>query len=243
VAPIPVASTAPAAPVFAPPPIVTPVSPSPASTDLGGYNSTQIATATAMNSALAAHGYKQADQGLYMAFQRAMGLTADGYPGTGTMGKLAAVLSAQGIPMAQVPIYPWRAGAWDGKNAPTAASWSGASATPTPGAPVVMPPPNPSGGAAPIPQMPTAPTPQAPSAGGGGGSLTPPSASAGTVAPETSKKLSTGAIVVGAVGAAALVGLVAMAVAGKKKTGRRGPSGKRGKRGPAKRKTRKKARR
>ena len=239
VAPIPVASSAPAAPVFAPPPIVTPVSPSPASTDLGGYNSTQIATATAMNSALAAHGYKQADQGLYMAFQRAMGITADGYPGTGTMGKLAVVLSSQGIPMAQVPIYPWHAGAWDGKNAPTAASWSGTSATPTPGAPVVMPPPIPSGGAAPVPQMPAA---QAPSSGGGGGSLTPPAASAGTVAP-AEKKLSTGAIVVGAVGAAAVVGLLAMALTGKKKTGRRGPSGKRGKRGPAKRKTKKSKRR
>ncbi len=251
-----------------PPPIVTPVSPSPASTDLGGYNATQIATATAMNSALAAHGYKQADQGIYMAFQRAMGLTADGYPGTGTMGQLSKVLAASGIPMAQVPIYPWHAGAWDGKNAPTAASWSGASAP----------------SAAPAPAAPAAPAAAAAAAAADAAS-TPAqadqaaaaaqaaidaanraaaaattqkqaddaaaaakvaqtaldtAAAKGGTAPGTgivTKKLSTGAIVAGAVGAAAVVGLLAMALTGKKKTGRRGPSGKRGKRGPAKRKS------
>jgi hypothetical protein len=53
------------------------------------------------------------------------------------------------------------------------------------------------------------------------------------VAPVEEKKLSTGAIVAGAIGVAALVGLVAVAVSGKK--GHRGKAGKRGARGPARR--------
>lgn len=222
---------APSAPAPMPEPTVTPV-PTPAPTASSAYSGAQIAAATAMNSALSAHGYKQADQGLYMAFQRAMGLTADGYPGTGTMGKLRAVLASAGIPMASVPIYPWRAGAWDGTNAPTAASWSGAAATPTT-SPVVTPPPPPSSGG-------IAPPPPAPSGGGAApaaappGSTTPVAAGGGTIVPPTpSKKLSTGAIVVGAIGAAALVGLVAMAATGKKK----GHRGARGARGPARRKS------
>lgn len=47
------------------------------------------------------------------------------------------------------------------------------------------------------------------------------------VTPEAKKKLSTGAIVAGAIGAAALVGLIAVAATGKK-TGRRGARGRRG---------------
>lgn len=221
-----------------PPPQVTPV-PTPAAS--GGYSSSQIAAATAMNSALAAHGYKQADQGLYMAFQRAMGLTADGYPGTGTMGKLQAVLASVGTSMAQVPIYPWHAGAWDGKNAPTAASWSGAST------PVASRPPVPVEATPPPPQpgtVPTTPGGTLPGGGGtipsgGGGVTTTPgggvSPAPGTVvvAPETKKGLSKGAIVVGAIGAAALLGLGAMALTGKK-TGHRGA---RGVRRPARRKS------
>lgn len=236
--------------VPAPPPLVTPVP-----SGGGAYTSGQIAAATAMNDALTAHGYKQTDMGLYKEFQRAMGIASDGYPGTGTMGRLAAVLASAGIPMAQVPIYPWHAGSWDGKNAPTAASWSGASAPssggggaapPYKGPAEALPPPGPGG---PGPGGITTPTAgggtTTPAGGGttpasGGGTTTP---GGGAVVTSEPKKLSTGAIVAGAVGAAALVGLLAMAVMSKKKTGRRGPSGKRGKRGPAKRKSRKKARR
>lgn len=222
--PPPVPVTAPVAP---PPPIVTPV-PTPAPTTSSGYSSAQIAAATAMNSALSAHGYKEADQPLYRAFQHAMGLTADGYPGSGTMGKLRAVLAAAGIPMATVPVYPWRAGAYDGVNAPTAASWSGASA-PVPAPP---PPPAPSGGGAPIPSAGGGDMAPAPSAGGGGGTTAPAApAAGGLVAPTASKKISTGAIVAGAIGATALVGLLAFAATGHKK-GRRGA---RGARGPARR--------
>ncbi len=260
-------------PVPTPPPLVTPVP----SGGGGSYTSGQIIAAAAMNDALAAHGYKQTDMGLYKEFQRSMGIAADGYPGTGTMGRLAAVLASQGIPMAQVPIYPWHAGAWDGKNAPTAASWSGASA------PVQF---TPAPSAAPVPVA-------AAAAAAAAAASTPPQADAAAAAAQAAidsaaraaaaattqkqaddaaaaakvaqsaldtavakggtppagaiekKKLSTGAIVAGAVGAAAVVGLLAMALTGKKKSrrGARGPSGKRGKRGPAKRKTKKRARR
>jgi len=237
--PAPAAPSTPAAPVPMPEPTVTPA-PTPAPTASSAYSGAQIAAATAMNSALSAHGYKQADQGLYAAFQRSMGITADGYPGTGTMGKLKAVLASAGIPMAAVPVYPWRAGAYDGVNAPTQSSWSGASATPAP--PAVAPPPPPSsGGIAPPPPAPsgggTAPAASAPAAGGstapvpvaaGGGAIVSPAAPA-------SKKLSTGAIVVGAIGAAALVGLIAMAATGKK-----GHRGARGARGPSRRSKHKK---
>jgi hypothetical protein len=84
------------------------------------------ASAIAMNNALLAHGYKQADQGLYRAFETAAGLTPDGFPGTNTMGKLQQVLSAAGVQMAPVKIYPWLAsGTYDGVNAPTMAEWTG----------------------------------------------------------------------------------------------------------------------
>lgn len=206
-----------------PPPTVTPV-PTPAASS--AYSSAQIAAATAMNSALSAHGYKQADQGLYAAFQRAMGLKADGYPGTGTMGKLRDVLASAGVPMASVPVYPWHAGAYDGVNAPTQSQWTGAAPAPAP--PVAPPPSAPSGGGGGV-----VPAPQAPSAGGGGTVPTAPAGGGGIVAPEAKKGLSTGAIVVGAIGAAALVGLGAMALTGKK-TGHRGA---RGARGPSRRKS------
>jgi peptidoglycan hydrolase-like protein with peptidoglycan-binding domain len=225
-APQPSPAAAPSAPAPMPAPSVTPV-PTPAPTASSAYSSAQIAAATAMNSALAAHGYKQADQGLYMAFQRAMGLTADGYPGTGTMGKLRAVLTSAGIPMASVPVYPWRAGAYDGVNAPTAASWTGAAATPAPPPPPSAPPSAPpGGGAAPAPSAPSAPS-------AGGGTLPVAPTPGGITPPEAKKGLSTGAIVVGAIGAAALIGLGAMALTGKK-TGRRGA---RGARGPSRRKS------
>jgi peptidoglycan hydrolase-like protein with peptidoglycan-binding domain len=89
------------------------------------------------------------------------------------------------------------------------------------------------GGSAPAPSAPSAPVPQAPiqqapPAGspstGGGTSVT---------LPEAKKKLSTGAIVAGAVGAAALVGLLAATAMGKKP----GHRGARGARGPSRRKS------
>jgi len=252
-----------------PPPLVTPVP----SGGGGAYTSGQIAAATAMNDALAAHGYKQTDMGLYKEFQRAMGIASDGYPGTGTMGRLAAVLASAGIPMAQVPIYPWHAGSWDGKNAPTAASWSGASA-PVKFTPAPSSAPAPAAAAA-AAAADAATTPaQADVAAAAAqaaidaankseaAAKTPKQADDAAAAAKVAqaaldtavskggtppgaiekKKLSTGAIVAGAIGAAALVGLVVMAMTGKKKSrrGARGPSGKRGKRVPAKRKTHKK---
>lgn len=96
------------------------------------------AAAVAMNNALAAHGYKKSDQGLYGAFQSAAGLSpVDSFPGTNTMNALFLSLAAQNIAPANVKIYPWKSsGAYDGVNAPTLAEWLGTSAGPagtTPG--------------------------------------------------------------------------------------------------------------
>lgn len=242
-----VSTPAPTAAVQPPPvqtPIVSPATPPPAHS---AYSGAQIAAATAMNSALTAHGYKRGDQGLYMAFQRAMGLSPiDGFPGAGTMGTLRAVLGSDGIPVAAVKVYPWRSGAYDGVNAPTQSEWGGtpvpvaavpvpppvivpATATtppvvvpppPPPPAPVVTPPPPTSSAAPPPPAPVVVPPPATP---------VPGPAQPIVVAPEPPKKLSTGAIVAGTIGAAALVGLIAVAASGKK--GHRGARGARGARG------------
>jgi hypothetical protein len=82
--------------------------------------------AVAMNNALILHGYRLYDQAIYKAFQRAAGSSVpDGFPGTSTMGKLQSALSTLGLPLANVPIYPWKAtGGYDGKNAPLASDWT-----------------------------------------------------------------------------------------------------------------------
>ena len=193
-----------------------------------------------MASALAAHGYRQVDMPLYMAFQRAAGLTADGYPGPSTMGALKNALTAAGIPMPNVLVYPWRStGAYDGVNAPTAAQWTGqAAAPPPPPPPPPAPPPGP--GPAPAPAPGPSPTPGPAPAPTPGPSPAPGPSTPGAIvtAPEATKGISTGAIVAGAVGAVALVGLAAAALM-HKPAGHRGKPGKRGARGPAKRKSKK----
>ena len=88
--------------------------------------------ASLMNAALTARGYKICDQAIYQAFQRAAGLTADGFPGTHTMTALGTVLIGigQGLP-AGLPIFPWSShcaagtgdACYDGSNAPTLDDW------------------------------------------------------------------------------------------------------------------------
>ncbi len=112
--------------------------PNPAPATPGATASGVLAAAIAMNNALSSRGYKQADQGLYRAFQSAAGLTADGFPGQGTMSALQNALAPSGIALAAVKIYPWAsAGAYDGVNAPTLAEWQGGgggvSPSPSPG--------------------------------------------------------------------------------------------------------------
>lgn len=91
------------------------------------------ATAIAMANALASRAadgtgkgaYRLRDQAIYKAFQTAVSLNPDGYPGTGTMTMLSAVLGPTGVPMPQVTIYPWKAaGGWKHPNAPTSAEWN-----------------------------------------------------------------------------------------------------------------------
>ena len=96
---------------------------------IGAMDQTTInAAAVAMNNALIAHGYKQTDQPIYRAFQTAVGMGVDGFPGSDTMFQLQAVLEAMGLKLAPVPIYPWIDGkGYDGSNAPTQAEWSGSS--------------------------------------------------------------------------------------------------------------------
>lgn len=91
-----------------------------------GASASQQAAATAMNAALLSHGYSVNDQPLYRAFQSASGITVDGYPGSQTMGVLAAVLASMGATIAPVKVYPWSgSGGYDGVNAPTQAEWLG----------------------------------------------------------------------------------------------------------------------
>lgn len=106
------------------PAIVVPTSNGPAAVVLSPLQK----AATAMNLLLNAHGYKQADQPVYKAFQQSAGIGPDGFPGRGTMGKLQTVLGGMGVPLAPVKVYPWSSsGAYDGVNAPTQAEWSGQS--------------------------------------------------------------------------------------------------------------------
>ena len=112
--PVPPPGVNPAPPI----PVQPPVPPSPAPV--------VQSAAVAMNTALGTHGYKQTDMPLYMAFQRTAGLTTDGYPGPKTMGALQTALTALGVTMAPVKIYPWlSSGGYDGVNAPTVQEWSG----------------------------------------------------------------------------------------------------------------------
>lgn len=90
-------------------------------------------TAIAMANALASRAadgsgkgaYRARDQAVYKSFQSAAQLKADGFPGTGTITMLQAVLGPTGVAMPQVPIYPWKsAGGWNHPNAPTQAEWN-----------------------------------------------------------------------------------------------------------------------
>jgi hypothetical protein len=124
------------APAVIPPPPAPPAAPS---TIVGPSTSVQLSSvqqkALAMRNALVAHGYKQADQPLYKAFQAAAGLSpVDGFPGSGgTMAMLDKVLASFGSSLpAGFPRYPWHSrtpsgatgtAAYDGVNAPTWASW------------------------------------------------------------------------------------------------------------------------
>lgn len=131
------------APPIAPPtPAPTPIVP--AHMPPPGDSSPVQTAALRMADALTAHGYKQADQGLYRAFQAAAGLSADGFPGTGTMGKLTAVLATVGRPPPPVPVYPWHSmpgtSGYDGHNAPTWLEWTGQAPAPAPVAPIPVVP-------------------------------------------------------------------------------------------------------
>jgi hypothetical protein len=135
-APVVVAPPAPPAPHLPPPPpppLVQPVvympqdviTPAPATPD------TPIqARARTMRDALNAHGYKQLDQPIYKAFEALAFNTSspDGFPGSGTMSHLKSVLDSLGLPMPNVPIYPWHSmlgtTGYNGVNAPTWAQWT-----------------------------------------------------------------------------------------------------------------------
>jgi hypothetical protein len=84
--------------------------------------------AHALYLALADHGYNVADQPIYKAFQASQHLTADGFPGAGTIGKLKTALTGRGLPALNVKTYPWKSkpgqSGYDGVNAPTWAEWT-----------------------------------------------------------------------------------------------------------------------
>jgi hypothetical protein len=120
-------------PAYVPPAAVAPAYVAPAAPAAPTQQLTGVQQAALdMANALTAHGYKQADQGIYKAFQSAAGMTADGFPGRGTMQtnpkSLFNVLASAGLPPPNVPIYPWHSmpgtSGYDGVNAPTWAQWS-----------------------------------------------------------------------------------------------------------------------
>lgn len=110
------------------PPVAPPSPVVPAHMPPPGDSSPLQTAALRMADVLDARGYRQSDQPTYKAFQSAAKLGADGYPGTGTMAKLASVLATAQRAMPHVPIYPWKSApgttGYDGHNAPTWAQWN-----------------------------------------------------------------------------------------------------------------------
>jgi hypothetical protein len=129
-APPPPPAAVPVAPTVQP--AIVPPAPAPPAAPTQNLTGVQQA-AVAMANALNTNGYRQADQGLYKAFQSAAGMTADGFPGRGTMQtnaqSLTNVLAQIGQPPPNVPVYTWHSmpgtTGYDGVNAPTWAQWSG----------------------------------------------------------------------------------------------------------------------
>lgn len=108
------------------PPPVPPPAPVPAQTP-------RQAAAVAMATELGrVGGYRLYDQPVYIAYQSAAGLTADGFPGAHTMNTLNADLANMGLPSPAVPVFPWSGAnglaGYDGVNAPLLAEWQ----TPSP---------------------------------------------------------------------------------------------------------------
>ncbi len=188
------------------------------------------------------------------AAQRALGVTVDGKYGATTAS--AAWRIDQNVPKACSPRPAWWAPAGKSNCGATPSAPSGGAA-PSGGGTA------PSGGGT-APSVPSAPsTPSAPSAPSGGGtpSSTPSAPSGGGTTPSgggttpsggggatdvivvpEKKGLSTGAIVAGGIGAAALVGLIVVAATGKKTTTTRTTITKPARRKPARKATRKPAR-
>lgn len=95
--------------------------------------------AQAMATDLQANGYRLSSQSVYKAFQSAAGLSADGFPGSGTMSALASALQSygasypfvDGFTKQTIVTYPWlatcAAGSGDvcynGSDAPPLAEW------------------------------------------------------------------------------------------------------------------------
>jgi len=184
-------------------------------TAAGAYTPAQMVAAGNMNNALLAHGYKLADQPLYKAFQTAMGLVVDGFPGPNTMTALRNVLGAATAP---VKVYSWQcavnglnangSSCYDGIHAPPYAEWAGGVGPMPPVPPVTPPvvcPPGTNFNPAVNRCTPIAVTcPQGQTYNQATGKC------------EASGGLSTGAIVAGAAGLAAVVGVIAYAATGKK---------------------------
>ncbi len=177
------------------------------------------------------------------AAQRALGLTADGKYGTGSAS--AARRLVPNAPAACSPAPLW----WGAKG--TTAPPGPPPPPPPPPAPVVVTPTPAPAPVTPTPPPPPTPdvVPPAPVPGPTVITPTPGPAQPIVVAPEE-KKISTGAIIAGSVGALALLGVVAVAASGGKgargargPSGRRGKSGKRGKRGARRSSPRRKSKR
>jgi hypothetical protein len=193
--PTPIPSPTPA-PAPAPVPTPTPINVTPVPGPSGAPMPAAVAALASIDPC------NQANAAFVCAAQAALGLTVDGKWGPGTANAVRAYLPGAPPGCSPAPL-------WWGARGTSKCGGSGAVPMPQPGP--FQPPPPP-----PPPPQPIGPGGTTPS----GGTVVPGPGGTTTIVPEK-KGLSTGAIVAGAIGAAALVGLIAVAATGKKHHGHR----------------------
>lgn len=192
------AVASPASPPVVTPPIVTP-SPAPAPAP----HPPSVVIPTAIQALMSFNPCDQANVALVRQVQSVLpGVAVDGKYGNDTAA--AARKYVPSAPAGCSPRPAWWTSPGSGNGGP--AIQPPGSATPAP-SPTPSPSPSPSPSPAPAPVIP-----------GSGQDYPVPAPGQAVVVPEEKKGLSTGAMVAGAVGLAALVGVVAMAASGGKKT-------------------------
>ena len=71
---------------------------------------------------MAWHGYRRTDVPIYKRAQAMLRVPVDGLPGHTTMSAMQTYLGQRGVPMPNVPVYPFHA--FDGRNGPAMKDWA-----------------------------------------------------------------------------------------------------------------------